>query len=61
MKLILFVVAGALLAAVLIAANWGATDGGGPAYPSGRQARKGPPIPTYVVPLDGRMAAARSR
>jgi hypothetical protein len=60
MKLILFLVAGALLAVVLIAANWGATDGG-PAYPSGRQARKGPPIPTYVVPVTGRTVADRAR
>jgi hypothetical protein len=54
-KLILLVVAGALLAAVLIAANWGATDGG-PAYPSGRQAGTAPPIPTYVVPVAERTA-----
>jgi hypothetical protein len=59
-KLILFVVAGALLAAVLIAANWGATDGGS-AYPSGRQAGKGPPLPTYVVPVTGRTVAAGGR
>jgi hypothetical protein len=59
----------AALAAVLIAANWGAGDG--PSYPSGRQpsgvsashahrmvaARKGPPLPAYVVPLGERTVA----
>jgi hypothetical protein len=74
MKLTLFVLAGALLAVVLIAANWGATDDG-PSYPSGPRApgvaayhlhrvaaaRKGPPIPAYVVPLFERPVAYGGR
>jgi hypothetical protein len=70
MKLALFVVAVALVAAVLIGANWGAGDG--PSYPSRRQplgvpaghthravaARKGPPISGLrrpARPADGRL------
>jgi hypothetical protein len=73
MKLALFVVAVALVAAVLIGANWGAGDG--TSYPSRRQplgvpaghthravaARKGPPIPGYVVPLGQRTVAYGGR
>ena len=70
MKLTLFFVAGALLAVVLIAANWGAGDG--PSYPSGRQApgvsarhavvaSKGPPIPPYLVPVAERTVAYGGR
>jgi hypothetical protein len=73
MKLVLYLVAGALVAAVLIAANRGASDHS-PAYPSGRHgtgaaashsiqaaAGSGPRLPGYLAPLTDPVSADAGR
>jgi hypothetical protein len=73
MKLVLYLVAAALVAAVLIAANWGASDHSS-AYPSGRHgtgapashsthaaARNGPRLPGFLAPLTDPASADAGR